>query len=161
MSNDSSLDHAVQAGSDILQRFRSAKAKDASFGLSSKSFTNDDNSVSVGYYDAIADGSNLGLAYSASKRRDHNASSVNSAFDLFMSTPAERDPSKSAYVVESESIDLLRNALARLAFLQQSDKENIPRDISDIVIMLQVRQIIFTNNSCAHNITINFYFSSA
>ena len=127
---------AVQAGSDILQRFRSAKAKDASF---SKSFVQDDTSVSVGYFDAIADGSNLGLQFSASKRRDHhNSSSIISASGLFMSTPAERDPTKSSYPGEHESVELVRNILARLAFLQQADKENMSKDITDIIVMLQV-----------------------
>jgi len=125
---------AVQAGNDILQRFRSAKARDASL---SKSFANDENSQSVGFFDAIADGSNLGLAYSSSKRRDHNASSIISSSGLFMSTPAERDFGKGA--VDSESIELVRNILARMAFLQQNDKENMSKEITDIIVMLQVR----------------------
>ena len=137
-SDELGHEQAVQAGSDILQRFRSAKAKDASFSKSS--FAHDENSVaSVGYFDAIADGSNLGLMFSASKRRDHNTSSIISSSGLlFMSTPAERDPAKVAFPAEHESIDLVRNILARLAFLQQTDKENMTKDISDIIVMLQV-----------------------
>ena len=139
-SDPESIPHeqAVIAGGDILQRFRMAKAKENSFGVSNKSFANDENSVSVGYYDAIADGSNLGLAYSASKRRDHNASSLISGSGIFMSTPAERDPNKLSFGNESESIDLVRSILARLAFLQQTDKENMSKDITDIIVMLQV-----------------------
>lgn len=130
------MSEAVNVGGDLLSRFRSAKAKDSSF---SKSFAaNDEHSVSGGFFDAVADGSNLGLAYSATKRRDQNASSMISASGLFMSTPAERDPNKS-YAQDSEAIDLIRTTLARVAFLQQSDKENISKDISDIITMLQVR----------------------
>ena len=140
-SDDTAAEPAVIAGNEILQKFRSAKAKDASFGISSKSFANDDNSISVGYYDAIADGSNLGMSYSASKRRDGaNMSSLVSAsgVSLFMQTPVERDtPLRSGS--DAESIDLLRDVLARLAFLQQSGKENVPGDISDIIVLLQVR----------------------
>jgi len=137
-SQSQSFEHAVQAGGDILQRFRQAKAKDSSFvsGLTNRSLQqNEETSVSVGYFDAIADGSNLGLAYSASKKRDRDVNASSSM--LFMATPAERDPTAKPRS-DSEPIELVRGILARLAFLEQNDKENMTKDIKDIIFMMQV-----------------------
>ena len=83
-----------------------------------------------GFYDAVADGSSLRMAYSASKRRDQSV-----AFNL-----TSPDVSDECGMNDKEAIDMVRLALSRLSAFTGSNDGAAASSIKDIVALLQVRK---------------------
>ena len=122
----SALDRSMEAvdrGNAILNKFQKSRTRDQSFEVNDQS-VNEDNSVSVGYYDAVADGSNVGLMYSATKKmRDVSMSGF--IFSTPMGVERERSyeiGSEQRGTIEPEALDLVRIAMSKVISLGNKDK---------------------------------------
>ena len=133
--NDLSMD-AISAGSNILNKFVSTRAKERSLDLSRSSMDADANGK--GYYEAVVDGGNLGGVFSANKKGLQNRSNITniSTSNILFGTPDDRSIFYSARkpmtapIVESEepeTLEMLRIAISKVLSLNGSD-ESYPEE---------------------------------